>query len=85
VNEVRLQASHRAPHQQATLSVVRPEGGPAASMKLGQKSCVIKSILAYTFSAQSLGKHPLKGDEAAGLHLVGKEPSEVPTEGWRSQ
>ncbi len=40
VNVVRLQALHRAPPQQLTLSVVKPEGGPAASMKPEQKSCV---------------------------------------------
>ncbi len=85
MNEVRLQALHRAPPQQATLSVVKPEGEPAASMKVGPKSCVIKSISAYTLSARSLVKNPLKGDEAAGLHIVGTEPSEGPTEGWQSQ
>jgi hypothetical protein len=86
VNEVRLQALHRAPPKQPTLSVVKLEGGPAESVKLGQKSCVIKSIKsAYTLSARSLVKHPLKGDEAAGLHIVGAEPSEAPTEGQQSQ
>ncbi len=30
-------------------------------------------------------KHPLKGDEATGLHIVGAEPSEAPTEGRQSQ
>jgi hypothetical protein len=64
-NEVRLQALPGAPPQQLTPSVVKPEGGPAASVKLGQKSCVIKSIkVAYTLSAQSLVKH-LKGDGAS--------------------
>ncbi len=44
--------------------VVKPEGGPAVSMKPGQNSCVIKSIKsAYTLSALSLVKH-LKDDEA---------------------
>ncbi len=70
-NEVRLQAFHRAPSQQPTPLVVKPEGRPAASMKPGQKSCVIKSIKsAYTLSVRSLVKH-LKDDEAAGLHIVG--------------
>ncbi len=78
-NEVGLQALHRAPPQQPTLLVVKLEGGPAASVKPGQKSCVIKT--SYTLSAQSLVKHPLKGDEAADLHIVGAEPSEAPTEG----
>jgi hypothetical protein len=77
-NEVRLQALHRAYPQQPTLSVVKLEGGPAASVKPGQKSCVIKLIkLAYTLLARSLVKH-LKGDETAGLHIVGKKPSEAP-------
>jgi hypothetical protein len=77
-NEVRLQALHRAPPQQPTPSVVKLEGGPAASMKPGQKSCAIKSInAAYTWSARSLVKH-LKGDEAADLHIIGAKPSEAP-------
>ncbi len=50
------------------------EGGPAASVKQGQKSCVIKS--AYTLSARSLVKH-LKGDKATGLHIVGAKSSEA--------
>jgi hypothetical protein len=55
-------------------------------MKPGQKSCVIKSIKsAYTLLAQSLVKHPLKGDKAVGLNIVGAEPSEAPTEGQRSE
>jgi hypothetical protein len=80
--EVRLQTLHRAPPWQPTPAVVKPEGGPAASVKLGQKSCVIKSIKsAYTLSARSLVKDPLKGDEAVGLYIVGAEASEAPTEG----
>jgi hypothetical protein len=43
VNAVRLQALHRDPPQQPTPSVVKLEGGPAASMKPGQKSCVRSS------------------------------------------
>jgi hypothetical protein len=83
---MRLQALHRAPPQQQTPSVLKQEGGPAASMKPGQKSYVIKLIKsAYTLSAWSLVKHPLKDDEAAGLHIVGTEPSEAPTEGQQSQ
>ncbi len=74
-NEVRLQALHMAPPQQPTPSVVNLEGGPAGSVKPGQKSCVIKS--AYTLSAQSLMKR-LEGDEAADLHIVSMKPSEAP-------
>ncbi len=39
-NEVRLQALHRAPPQQLTLSVVKPKGRPAASVKPGLESYV---------------------------------------------
>ncbi len=77
-NEVRFEALHRVPPQQPTLSVVKLKGEPATSVKLGQKSCVIKSIKsAYTLSARSLVKH-LKGDKAVGLHIVGAKPSEAP-------
>ncbi len=50
-NVLRLQALHRAPPQQPTMSVVKPEGGPAASVKSGQKSCVGSSGI-ITLSAQ---------------------------------
>ncbi len=40
---MRLQALHRAPPQQPTPSVVKPEGRPAASVKPGQESCVRSS------------------------------------------
>jgi hypothetical protein len=43
MNSVRLQTLHRAPPQQPTMLVVKPEGGPAASVKPGQKSCVRSS------------------------------------------
>ncbi len=75
---MRLQALHRASPQQPTPLVVKLERRPAASVKLGQESCVIKSIKAtYTLSARSLVKH-LKGDEAADLHIIGAKPSEAP-------
>ncbi len=52
LNAVRLQALHRAsPPQQPMMSVVKPEGGLAASMKPGQKSCVRSSGI-MTLSAQ---------------------------------
>ncbi len=63
-NHVTLQALHRAPRQQLTPLVVKPEGRLEASVKLGQESCVIKSISAYTLSARRLVKH-LEGDEAS--------------------
>jgi hypothetical protein len=71
-----------------------PQGSPPAANYFGceagrrtcskretgtEELCEIKS--AYTLSARSLVKHPLKGDEAAGLLIVGAEPSEAPTEG----
>jgi hypothetical protein len=51
MNAVRLQTVHRAPPQQPTMSVVKPEGGPAVSVKPGQKSCVRSSGI-ITLSAQ---------------------------------
>ncbi len=42
-NKVRLQALHRAPPQQPTSSVVKPEGRPSVSVKPGQESCVRSS------------------------------------------
>ncbi len=69
-NHVRLQALHRAPPQQPTPSVVKPEGRPAESVKPGQENCVIKSISAYTLSARSLVKH-LEGFEASESDHVG--------------
>jgi hypothetical protein len=51
MNAVRLHALHRAPPQQSTMSVVKLEGEPAASMKPGQKSCV-RSNGIITLSAQ---------------------------------
>jgi hypothetical protein len=66
-NEVRLQALHRAPPQQPTPSVVKLEGGPAASVKPGQKSCVRSSgiiILSALQPSDSFGTKPC-GDEAA--------------------
>jgi hypothetical protein len=38
-----IAALHRAPPQQPTMSVEKPERGPAASVNLGQKSCVRSS------------------------------------------
>ncbi len=40
---VRMQALHRAPPQQPTPLVVKPERRPAASLKPGQESCVRSS------------------------------------------
>ncbi len=61
-NHVRLQALHRAPPQQPTLSVVKPEGRPAASVKPGQEDCV-RSSGTITLLAQgpsdSWGRSPV--------------------------
>jgi hypothetical protein len=60
-NEVRLHALRRVPPQQPIPSAVKPEGGPAASLKLGQKSCVISGRI-ITLSARGpsdgLGRSP---------------------------
>ncbi len=50
-NEVRLQALHRAPPKQPIVLVVKLEGGPAASIKPGQESCVRSSGI-ITLSAR---------------------------------
>jgi hypothetical protein len=43
MNAMSMQALHRAPPQQLALSVVKPEGGPAARVKLGtEELCEIK-------------------------------------------
>jgi hypothetical protein len=42
---------------------VKPEGRPAASVKPGKKSCVIKSKIGlHIVGAEPIVKHPLKGD-----------------------
>ncbi len=51
MNAVRMQALHRAPPQQPTMLVVKLEGGPAASVKPGQESCVRSSGI-ITLSAR---------------------------------
>jgi hypothetical protein len=51
MNTARLQALYRVPPQQSTMLVVKPEGGTAASVKTGQKSCV-RSSLIITMSAR---------------------------------
>ncbi len=51
MNAVRLQALHRAPPQQLPMLVVKLEGGPAASVKPGQKICVRSSGI-MTLSAR---------------------------------
>jgi hypothetical protein len=64
-----LQALHRAPPQQLTLSVVKPEGRPAASVKLGQESCV-RSSETITLSARgpsdSWGRSPVDDQSRRG-------------------
>ncbi len=80
-----IAGSQQGSPQQPTLSVVKLEGGPPASVKLGQKSCVMKSIKsAYTLSARSLvkqlkGKKPLAYTLSAQnlvKHLKGDEASD---------
>ncbi len=68
-NYVRLQALHRAPPQQPTLSVVKPEGRPAASVKPGQEGCV-RSSGTVTLSRQgpsdSWGQSPVDDQSRRG-------------------
>ncbi len=64
VRSCEIAGSQQGSPQQPTLSIVKPEGRPAASVKPGQESCVIKSISDYTLLARSLVKH-LEGDEAS--------------------
>jgi hypothetical protein len=66
VNVVRLQALHRAPPQQPTMSVVNPEGGPAASVILGQKSCVRSSGIITLLARQPSDS---SGQTTSGLPL----------------
>ncbi len=63
-NHMRLQALLRAPPQQPTPSVVKPEGRPAASVKPGQESCVRSSGTA-TLSAR--GPSDSWGGEALSM------------------
>jgi hypothetical protein len=73
-NEVRLQALHRAAPQQLTPSAVKLEGGPAASVKPGQKSCVRSSGI-ITLLAQgpsdSLGRKPASDKAAMMINHIG--------------
>jgi hypothetical protein len=84
---VRLQALNRAPPQQPTLSVVKPEGKPAASMKLGQEGCV-RSSGTVTLSAQgpsgSWGRSPVddqsrRGHQCSKTTLTGESRFHIST------
>ncbi len=65
-NAVRLQALHRTPPQQPTMLVVKQEGGPAVSVKVGQKNCVRSSgiiTLLARWPSDSFGtKHTAEED-----------------------
>ncbi len=85
VDEVRLQALHRAPP---------PPTQPTVSCETGRRTCSERQTWteelceikpAYTLSVRSLVKHPLKGNEATASHIVGAEPSEAPTKGQWSE
>jgi hypothetical protein len=73
MNAVRLQLSTGLPPKQLTMSVVKLEGGPAASMKPGQKSCMRSSEI-ITLSARrprdGSGKKPAS-DEAKMINHKG--------------
>jgi hypothetical protein len=58
MNALRLQALQAAPPRQPTMLVVKPEGGSAASVKPGQKSCVRSGgiiTLSVQWPSDSLG------------------------------
>ncbi len=68
-NHVRLQALHRAPPQQPTPSVVKPEGRPAASEKPRQESCVRSSgtvTLLARGPSDSWGRSPVDDQSCRG-------------------
>ncbi len=72
MNAVRLQALHRAQPQQLTMSVVQPEGGPAAPVKPGQKSCVRSNgiiTLSARWPSERLGMKPTS-DEATMINHI---------------
>jgi hypothetical protein len=79
-NHVRLQALHRASPQQLTLSVVKPEGRPAASMKPGQEGCVRSSgtvTLSERGPSDNWGQSPVddqsrRGDQCSETTLTGE-------------
>jgi hypothetical protein len=71
MNAVRLQSFHRAPPQQTNMSVVKPEGGPAVSVKPGQKSCVRSSgIITLSARPPSDGMKPAL-DKATMINHIG--------------
>ncbi len=61
MNAVRLQALHRAPPQQSTMLVVKPEGGPTASMKPG---------LGFPFYVKRLFTRNIVTDVTDGYYVV---------------
>jgi hypothetical protein len=72
-NEVRLQALHRAPRQQPTPSLVKPEGRTAASVKPRQESCVRSSGIITLLArgpSDAFGTKPVS-DEAMMINHVG--------------
>jgi hypothetical protein len=87
-NEVGLQALHRAPPQQPTPSVVKPEGRPAASVKPGQESCVrssgIITLLALGPSDSCWGQSPVddqsrRGHQCSETSLTGESRFHIST------
>ncbi len=70
---MRLQALHRAPTQQPTLSVVKPEGRPAASMEPGQVGCVRSSgtvTLSVRGPSDSWGRSPVDDQSRQGHQCI---------------
>ncbi len=72
-NEVRLQALPRAPPQQPTPWVVKPEWRPATSVKPGQESCVRTSgiiTMSVCGPSDGFGTKPAS-DEAMMINHIG--------------
>jgi hypothetical protein len=86
-NHVRLQALHRAPPQQPTLSVVKPEGRPEASVKPGQEGCVRSSgtvTLLVRGPSDSWGRSPVddqshRGHQCSETTLTGESRFHINT------
>ncbi len=69
-NEVRLQALHRAPPQQPTPLVVKPEGRPAASVKPGRESCVRSSGIIALSVRELSARRRSASEEATMINQV---------------
>ncbi len=86
-NHVRLLALDRAPPQQPTPSVVKPEGRPAASVKPGQESCMRSSGTVTLWArgpSDSWGRSPVddqsrRGHQCSEIMLTGESRFHIST------